>query len=122
MCLGFGMATNRTKQIDSSVQSTSSVLTTLDSDNGESDDEYGDISKTESEQGTKLEMNKSCDSIPKPSLLSVLHAPKLSDLTRKRKAQCNPGKHKKVHSSSSTSSESKGVMPQDWVKSFLMSS
>ena len=85
--MGFGIATNRTKQVDSSVQSTSSVLAALDSDNGdvevlsavsESDHGYDDISEIE---GTKLEMNKSCDSMPVPSLLSVLCAPKLSDLT-----------------------------------------
>ena len=51
-----------------------------------------------------------------PSLLSVLRAPKLSDLTRKRKIQCNPGKRKKIRSNSSTSSEPKGVKPQDRVK------
>ena len=88
----------------------------------ESDHEYDNISKTESDQGTELEMNKSSDSMPMPSLLSVLRVPKLSDLTRKRKIQCNPGKHNKVHSSSSTSSEPKGVTPQDQVKNSQMSS
>ena len=80
------------------------------------------ISVKLSDQGTELEMNKSSDSMPVPSLLSVLRVPKLSDLTRKRKVQCNSGKHKKVCSSSSTSSEPKGVTPQDWVKKSLMSS
>ena len=70
------MVMNRTKRVDSSVQSTISVLAALDSDNSdvevlsaisESDHEYNDISKTESEQGTKLEMNKSCNSMPMPS-------------------------------------------------------
>ena len=125
------METNRTKRVDSSVQSTSSVLAALDSDKSdvevlsavsESDHEYDNISETESDQGTELEMNKSSDSMPVPSLLSVLRVPKLSDLTRKRKVQCNPGKRKKVRSSSSTSSEPKGVMPQDRVKNSLMSS
>ena len=115
------------KRVDSSVQSTSSVLAALDSDKSdvevlsvvsESEHEYDNISKTESDQGTELEMNKSSDSMPVPSLLSVLRVPKLSDLTRKKKVQCNPGKHKKVHSSSSTSSEPKGVTPQDRVKKF----
>ena len=89
------------KRVDSSVQSTSSVLTALDSDKSdvevlsavsESDHEYDNISETESGQGTELEMNKSSDSMPVPSLLSVLRVPKLSDLTRKRKVQCNPEK------------------------------
>ena len=69
------MATNRTKQLDSSVQSTSSVLAALDSDNSdvevlssESDNEYDDISETDRKQGNKLEMDKSCDSTPVPSL------------------------------------------------------
>ena len=56
-CLGLGMATNRMKGVDFSVQSTSSVLAALDSDNSdvevlsavsESDHEYNDISKTDS--------------------------------------------------------------------------
>ena len=123
----YGMETNRMKRVDSSVQSTSSVLAALDSDKSdvevlsavsESDHEYDNISKTESDQGTELEMNKSSDSMSVPSLLSVLHVPKLSDLTRKRKVQCNPEKCKKVSSSSSTSSEPKGVTPQDQVKKF----
>ena len=101
----YGMETNRTKRVNSSVQSTSSVLAALDSDKSdvkvlsvvsESDHEYDNISETESDQGTELEMNKSSDSMPVPSLLSVLRVPKLSDLTRKRKVQCNPGKCKKV--------------------------
>ena len=122
----YGMETNRTKRVDSSVQSTSSVLAALDSDKSdvevlsavsESDHEYDNISETESDQGTELEMNMSSDSMPVPSL-SVLRVPKLSDLTRKRKVQCNPGKCKKVRSSSSTSSEPKGVTPQDRAKKF----
>ena len=50
------MATNRTKQLDSSVQSTSSVLAALDSDDSdvevlssESDNKYDDISETDGE-------------------------------------------------------------------------
>ena len=77
------------------------MLAALDSDKSdvevlsavsESDHEYDNISETESDQGTELEMNKSSDSMPMPSLLSVLRVPKLSDLTRKRKIQCNPAK------------------------------
>ena len=107
------------------------MLAALDSDKSdvevlsavsESDHEYDNISENESDQGTELEMNKSSDSMPVPSLLSVLRVPKLSDLTRKRKVQCNPGKCKKVRSSSSTSSEPKGVTLQDRVKNSLMSS
>ena len=45
-----------------------------------------------------------------------LKAPKPSDLTRKRKLQCNPGKHKKTDSS--TYSEPKGVKPQDRVRKY----
>ena len=53
-----------------------------------------------------------------PSLLSVLHAPKLSDLTRKRKIQSNPGKRKTIRASSSASSEPKGVKAVDRVKKY----
>ena len=127
----YGMETNRTKRVDSSLQRTSSVLGALDSDKSdvevlsavsESDHEYHNISETENDQGTELEMNKSSDSMSVPSLLSVLHVAKLSDLIRKRKVHCNPGIRKKVRSSSSTSSEPKGVTPQDRVKNSLMSS
>ena len=55
-----------------------------------------------------------------PSLLSVLRAPKSSDLTRKRKIKSNSGKRNKVHASSSAicSSESKGVKAVDRVKKY----
>ena len=53
-----------------------------------------------------------------PSLLSVLRAPKLSDLRRKRKIQSNPEKRKKVRTSSSTSSEPKGVKAVDRVRKY----
>ena len=67
---------------------------------------------TDSEQGPS-----SSSSIP--SLLSVLRAPRLSDLTRKRKTQTNPGKpHKKTRPTSSAASEPKGVKPQDRLKKF----
>ena len=67
---------------------------------------------TDSEQGPS-----SSPSIP--SLLSVLRAPRLSDLTRKRKTQTNPGKpRKKTRPTSSAASEPKGVKPQDRLKKF----
>ena len=67
---------------------------------------------TDSEQGPS-----SSSSIP--SLLSVLRAPRLSDLTRKRKTQTNPGKpRKKTRPTSSAASEPKGVKPQDRLKKF----
>jgi len=52
------------------------------------------------------------------SLLSVLRAPRPSDLTRKRKLQCNPGKRKKNKTSSSIDSEPKGIKPQDRVRKY----
>ena len=57
------MPTNRTKQVDSSAQSSSNVLAVFDSDNSyvdmlsavsESDHEYDDISKSDREQGNEL--------------------------------------------------------------------
>ena len=67
---------------------------------------------TDSEQGPS-----SSSSIP--SLLSVLRAPRLSDLTRKRKTQTNPGKpRKKTRPNSSAASEPKGIKPQDRLKKF----
>ena len=62
---------------------------------------------TESKQGNKL---TSSSSSSVSSLLSVLRAPRLSDLTRKRKTPTNPGKlRKKTRPSSSVRSEPKGV-------------
>ena len=52
------------------------------------------------------------------SLLSVLRAPRPSDLTRQRKLQCNPGKRKKNKTSSSIDSEPKGIKPQDRVRKY----
>ena len=70
---------------------------------------------TDSEQGPS-----SSSSIP--SLLSVLRAPRLSDLTRKRKTQTNPGKpRKKTRPTSSAASEPKGVKPQDLICSIRKS-
>ena len=75
---------------------------------------------TDSEQGNKLTSGltpSSSSSIP--SLLSVLRAPRLSDLTRKRKTQTNPGKpRKKTRPTSSAASEPKGIKPQDRLKKF----
>ena len=71
---------------------------------------------TDSEQGNEL---TSSSSSSVPSLLSVLRAPRLSDLARKRKTQTNnPGKRKKTRSSSSACSDPKGVKPQDRLKKF----
>ena len=71
---------------------------------------------TENEQGNELTSSSSSSS---PSLLSVLRAPRLSDLTRKRKTQTNPGKpRKKTLPSSSVRSEPKGVKPHDRLKKF----
>lgn len=101
----------------------------ISSDNDESDecDNSSDLEITEeriaeadggtdSEQGNEL---TSSSSSSVPSLLSVLRAPRLSDLVRKRKTQTNnPGKRKKTRSSSSAASDPKGVKPQDRVKKF----
>ena len=122
--------TNRANPSGSStLLSTSNLIDALSDDSdvelipasGESEiSDYEDVSDatspmTDSEQGNKGEMN----STSIPSLLSVLRAPKLSDLTRKRKIQSNPGKHKEVCASSSTSSEPKGVKAVDRVKKYL---
>jgi len=40
------------------------------------------------------EISSSTNSSSVTSLLDILRAPRPSDLTRKRKLQCNPGKHK----------------------------
>ena len=82
--------------------------------------DYEDVSdatspRTDSEQGNEGE-KMNLTSVP--SLLSVLLAPKLSDLTRKRKIQSNPGKCKKVCTSSSTSSEPKIVKAVDRVRKY----
>ena len=80
-------------------------------------DDVSDVSKSTSGHGTDSE-SRSSASTSVHSLLSVLRAPKLSDLTRKRKIQSKPTKRKKIRSSSSTSLEPKSVRPQDWIKRF----
>ena len=65
------------------------------------------------------EISSSTNSSSAASLLDVLRAPRPSDLTRKRKLQCNPGKPKKATPSSCINSEPKGVKPQDRVKKYL---
>jgi len=116
-----------TRQANLSALGTSSVLDALSSDHSDvelsppSEPEYDDVSettsnsahRTDSEQGNELEMNRS-SAASVPSLLSVLRAPKLSDLTRKRKIQCNPGKRKKIRSNSSTSSDPSIDVLQWW--------
>ena len=126
------MATTRG---DPTAVSTSTVIDALNGDeesSGASESEYENASDAnssrmedtteqgmdqgiESEQGSEL---ASSSSSSVPSLLSVLRAPRLSDLTRKRKTQTNYGKRKKTCSSSSASSDPKGVQPQDRVKKF----
>ncbi len=53
-----------------------------------------------------------------PSILSVLRAPKLSDLARKRKVPSNPPHDGKRYKSPSCASEPKSVTPAMRVKSF----
>jgi len=121
------------KQSDAAAISTSRVLDALNSEEEISSDDYEseydntsgvteermdqgtEQAETDSEQGNGL-TSSSSSSIP--SLLSVLRAPRLSDLTRKRKTQTNRGKRKKIRPSSSATSDPKGVKPQDRVKKF----
>ena len=121
------------KQSDAAAISTSRVLDALNSEEEISSDDYEseydntsgvteermdqgtEQTETDSEQGNGL-TSSSSSSIP--SLLSVLRAPRLSDLTRKRKTQTNRGKRKKIRPSSSATSDPKGVKPQDRVKKF----
>ena len=121
--------TNRANPSGSSTLSTSSLIDALSDDSdvelipasSESEiSDYEDVSdatspRTDSEQGNEGEK---MNSTSVPSLLSVLCAPELSDLTRKRKTQSNPGKHKKVRTSSSTSSEPKSVKAVDRVRKY----
>ena len=58
-----------------------------------------------------------------PSLLEVLHAPKLLEISRKRKIYSNMnstrgGKHRKNRGSSSSASELKNVTPQQRLKKY----
>ena len=78
------------------------VLHVLDALNDDVDSECqdtdsdSDVVECEVEcAGEEQELRTSNDSTSSTaSLLSVLRAPKPSDLTRKRKLQCNPGKRK----------------------------
>ena len=99
----------------------------LSSDNNESDEcdstnnieiteERVEHGGTDSEQGNEL-ISSSSSSMP--SLISVLRAPRLSDLVRKKRTQTNnPGKCKKTRSSSLAGSDPKGVKPKDRLKKF----
>ena len=70
---------------------------------------------TGNENVTEAKMGSSMSSTSAISLLNILRAPRPSDLTRKRKLQCNPGKRKKTKPPFSVNSELKGVKPQDRV-------
>ena len=64
----------------------------------------------------------SCNSTV-PSLLAVLHAPKLSEISRKRKTYSNTnstrgGKRRKNRGSSSSASEPKNIKPQQRLKKY----
>ena len=114
----------------------SSVLDALNSEeeisSEDSESEYDNTSDCEvteertdqeiEQDGTDSEQGPSSSSSI-PSLLSVLCAPRLSDLTRKRKTQTNPGTRpgkprKKTRPTSSAASEPKGIKPQDQLKKF----
>ena len=72
--------------------------------------------RTDSEQENELTYSSSSSV---PSLLSVLWAPRLLDLVRKRKTQTNnPGKCKKTRSTSSAGSDPKRLKPKDRLKKF----
>ena len=53
----------------------------------------------DNENVTEAETGSSISSTSAISLLNVLRAPRPSNLTRKRKLQCNPGKSKKTNAS-----------------------
>ena len=91
-----------------------------DSDSDVMDDvvECADEEELRTTLGTSNESSQSSSTTSAGSLLNILRAPKQSDLTRKRKLQCNPGKHKKIRSSSSTSFEPKSVKPQDRLRKY----
>ena len=97
-----------------------SELSDLDCDSDiqcEEDEEQLEQAEERGESNTERETS-STSSNSAVSLLDVLRAPRPSDLTRKRKVQCNPGKRKKVKPSSSSNSEPKGVKPQDRVRKY----
>ena len=97
------------------------------SDSESSDDENDDYeslvsdlnndgeNETDNEQGG----NEAPESTTVPSLLDVLRAPKLSEISRKRKIYSNTrgGKRGKARSSSSAS-ESKNIQPQQRLKQY----
>ena len=92
-------------------------MTTCDSD---SDVEYIGVVECEQEQGESnisgVETSTSTSSTSATSLLNVLRAPRPSDLARKRKLRCNPGKRKTTKTSSNF--DPKGVKPQDRVRKY----
>ena len=126
-------ATSARKNPPSSVLSSSTVLDEVNISDSEvsndSDAELSGVLESEEEQGEPssvgagnenvAETGNSTSSTSAISLLSVLKVPTPSDLTRKRKIQCNQaGKHKKTRPSSSIKSEPKGVKPQNRVKKY----
>ena len=126
-------ATSARKNPPSSVLSSSTVLDEVNISDSEvsndSDAELSGVLESEEEQGEPssvgagndnvAETGNSTNSTSAISLLSVLKAPTPSDLTRKRKLQCNQaGKRKKTRPSSSIKSEPKGVKPQNRVKKY----
>ena len=98
-----------------SILSSSSVLDAVNSDAGKlsnynvssDSDEDSDVEVVSAEMAeniTKGEGSTSTISISARNLLlNALRAPRSSDLTRKRKLQCNPGKRKKSRLSSGNS-------------------
>ena len=113
-------AVNLSGSEDVSDQNTDSDIEQLecDQDQGQGEPTSHAGLRAGSESITEGEMSSSMSSTSAPSLLNVLRAPRLSDLTRKRKLQCNPGKRKKTKPSSSVNSEPKGVKPQDRVRKY----
>ena len=82
----------------------------------EEDEEQLAQDEERGESNSEREMNiESLNSAVR--LLDVLRAPRPSDLARKRKVQCNPGKRRKVKPSSSKS-EPKGVKTQDRLRKY----
>ena len=122
------MATPAGNQPQSSGLSSNMVLDAMDISDSEelsdhdsdSDVEYIGMVECEQEQGESNisggETSTSTSSTSATSLLNVLRAPRPSDLARKRKLQCNPGKRKKTKTFSNF--DPKGVKPQDHVRKY----
>ena len=83
----------------------------------EREKEQQEDESTSHAESSNIAESKISSSTSATSLLEILRAPRPSDLARKRKVQCNPGKQKKTKSSS-INSEPKGVKLHDRVRKY----